>query len=189
MSDPPSGTSRLVRFGVFEIDLRSGDLRKGGTRLNLPEQPLQVLTALLERPGDLVTRDELRQRLWPGDTFVDFEHGLNAAVRRLRDTLGDSADVPRFVETVPRRGYRFVAPVARDSGAPADNSQTVSNVVPSPPLVDPQPHRRRWWIGGGVMTAVCVMALAAWLFRAGSLQTTAAPPMRVVPLTTLPGDE
>src|ERR687898_34411 len=107
----PRSEARVVRFGVFELDVHSGDLRKRGVRVNLPDQPLQVLTALLERPGELVTRDELRQRLWPIDTFVDFEHGLNAAVQRLRDTLGDSAGTPRFVETVPRRGYRFVAPV------------------------------------------------------------------------------
>ena len=101
----------LVRFGAFQLDLRTGELRKAGVRINLPEQPFQVLKALLDRPGDLVTREELRQRLWPAETFVDFEHGLNAAVRRLRDALGDSADVPRFVETLPRRGYRFIAPV------------------------------------------------------------------------------
>ena len=100
-----------VRFGAFQLDLRTGELRKAGARINLPQQPFQLLKALLDRPGDLVTREELRQRLWPGETFVDFEHGLNAAVRRLRDALGDSAEVPRFVETLPRRGYRFIAPV------------------------------------------------------------------------------
>src|SRR2546426_10853413 len=84
-----------------------------GLRVGLQEQPLQILSVLLERPGELVTREELRQRLWPADTFVDFEHGLNAAIKRLRDALGDSAETPRFVETVPRRGYRFVAPVDR----------------------------------------------------------------------------
>ena len=104
-----------VRFGTFQLDLRTGELRKAGVRINLPEQPFQVLKALLDRPGDLVTREELRQRLWPAETFVDFEHGLNAAVRRLRDALGDSADVPRFVETLPRRGYRFIAPVTGPS--------------------------------------------------------------------------
>jgi DNA-binding winged helix-turn-helix (wHTH) protein len=92
--DVSASAPRLVRFGVFELDLLSGDLRKAGARLNLPDQPLQFLTALLERPGELVTRDELRQRLWAQETFVDFEHGLNAAVKRLRDTLGDSADAP-----------------------------------------------------------------------------------------------
>src|SRR6188508_381477 len=101
----------LVCFGPFQLDLRTGELRKGGIRINLPDQPFQVLRTLLERPGELVTREELRQRLWSAETFVDFEHGLNAAVRRLRDALGDSADVPRFVETVPRRGYRFIAPI------------------------------------------------------------------------------
>ena len=112
MSAPPDGP---VRFGAFQLDLRTGELRKAGSRINLPDQPFQVLKALLDRPGDLVTREELRQRLWPAETFVDFEHGLNAAVRRLRDALGDSADVPRFVETLPRRGYRFIAPVTAPS--------------------------------------------------------------------------
>jgi hypothetical protein len=99
--DISASVPRHVRFGDFELDLRSGDLRKGGARLNLPDQPLQFLTALLQRPGQIVTRDELRQRLWAEETFVDFEHGLNAAVKRLRDTLGDSADTPRFIETDP----------------------------------------------------------------------------------------
>ena len=99
------------RFGTFELDVRSGELRKAGVRVGLQEQSLQVLTLLLQRPGDLVTRDQLRQRLWPNGTFVDFEHGLNAVINRLRETLGDSADSPRFIQTVPRRGYRFIAPV------------------------------------------------------------------------------
>src|SRR5215203_3468470 len=104
-----------VRFGVFELNLNTGELRKAGARINLPEQPFQVLEALLDRPGSLVTREELRQRLWSAETFVDFDQGLNAAVRRLRDALGDSADTPRFVETLPRRGYRFIAPVTAPS--------------------------------------------------------------------------
>ena len=100
-----------VRFGTFEFDDRSRELRRGGRRHRLQEQPYEVLRLLLERPGDVVTRDELRQRLWPDGTTVDFEHGLNAAVKRLRAALGDAADAPRFVETLPRRGYRFVARV------------------------------------------------------------------------------
>ena len=108
-------------------------LRKAGVRINLPEQPFQVLKALLDRPGDLVTREELRQRLWPAETFVDFEHGLNAAVRRLRDALGDSADVPRFVETLPRRGYRFIAPVTEpavsDEPAPSPHIEDQPGVI------------------------------------------------------------
>ena len=101
----------VIRFGPFTLDGRSGELRNGPTRLKVPDQSIAVLQALLERPGELVTREALRDRLWGPDTFVDFEAGLNAAVRRLREALNDSADVPRYVETLPRRGYRFIAPV------------------------------------------------------------------------------
>src|SRR5262245_38785213 len=101
-----------VRFGAFEFDPRSGELRTSDSRVLLQEQPLRILIRLLDRPGALVTRDELRRELWSDETFVDFEHGLNAAVKRLRDALGDCADEPRFIETLPRRGYRFVAQVA-----------------------------------------------------------------------------
>src|SRR6201981_3138274 len=99
------------RFGVFELDLRAGELRRNGSKIKLQEQPFQVLAELLDRPGQVVTREELRNRLWPADTYVDFDHILNAAVRRLRDALGDAAENPTFVETVARRGYRFLAPV------------------------------------------------------------------------------
>jgi DNA-binding winged helix-turn-helix (wHTH) protein len=117
MTDRSGSAPRVIRFGVFELDHHARELRKAGVRLRLPAQSVEVLTLLLERSGDLVTREELRERLWPTGTFVDFEHGLNAAVNRLRDTLGDSADRPRFVETMPRRGCRFVAPVARGATA------------------------------------------------------------------------
>ena len=111
-----SGTaSRVIRFGVFEVDLRSEELRRQGLRLRLPNQSFQVLALLLEHPGELVTREELRDKLWPADTFVDFDHGVNAAVNRLREALGDSAESPRFVETLPRRGYRFIVPVEGNS--------------------------------------------------------------------------
>ena len=112
MSDatrPPGGA---IRVGDFVLDARSGELRGESGRHTLSAQLLHVLLALLERPGAIVTRDELRARLWPADTYVDFEHGLNAVVKRLRDALGDSADTPRYIETVPRRGYRLVADVA-----------------------------------------------------------------------------
>jgi TolB-like protein/DNA-binding winged helix-turn-helix (wHTH) protein len=99
---------QVLRFGVFQVDIRAGELHKNGVKLKLQEQPFQVLCLLLEHPGELVSREELRSRLWPADTFVDFDHGLNAAVKRLRDALGDDPDSPRFVETVPRRGYRFI---------------------------------------------------------------------------------
>src|SRR5438270_1497949 len=115
----------VVRFGDYEADLRSGELRRQGQRLKLQEKPFQVLAALLTHPGELVTREQLRQSLWPADTFVDFEHGLNTAVNKLREALRDSANDPRFIETLPRRGYRFIGTVegssAKDTGL---NSQT-----------------------------------------------------------------
>src|SRR5215211_6211014 len=103
------GTPAAIRFGSFELDVRSRELRNGDTRIRLQDQPFEILRLMLERPGDVVTREELCQRLWPNGTFVDFEHSLNAAVKRLRAALGDDADNPRFVETLPRRGYRFIA--------------------------------------------------------------------------------
>ncbi len=108
---PEPISPRAVRFGVFEADLRTGELRKNGMKVRLQEQPFQVLAALLERPGEMVAREELRQRLWPADTFVDFDHSLNTAINKLREALGDSAGSPRFIETLARRGYRFLAPV------------------------------------------------------------------------------
>ncbi len=104
-------SGRIARFGIFELDLFAGELRKNGAKLRLQEQPFRVLAFLLERPGDVVTREELRQKLWPADTFVDFDHSLNTAVNKLRETLGDSASSPRYIETLARRGYRFIAPV------------------------------------------------------------------------------
>src|SRR5579864_2499067 len=120
--------SETHRFGVFEINLRAGELRRNGVKIKLQEQPFQVLVLLLERPGEVVTREEVRNRLWPADTFVDFDHSLNAAVRRLRDALGDSAENPTFVETVARRGYRFLAPV---STVPVNDNGTVVS-IPAP---------------------------------------------------------
>src|SRR5213596_1662458 len=111
MSSKPSVPPDRWRFGQFEIDLSTGELRKNGLRMHIQEQPLRILGALLERAGELVTREELRERLWPSETFVNFERSLNAAVAKLRQVLSDSAEQPRYVETVARRGYRFVAPV------------------------------------------------------------------------------
>lgn len=109
----------FFRFGVFELDGRTGEMRKNGRAgPRLVGQPLELLLHLLERPGELVTREELRQRLWPADTFVDYDHSLNAAVNKLREALGDTADNPRFIQTIPRRGYRFIAPVELDETAP-----------------------------------------------------------------------
>src|SRR5436309_7685043 len=100
----------LIRFGLFEVDTRSGELRRQGSKVNLQEQPFQVLAVLLERPGEVVTRDELNKRLWPENTFVDFERGLNKAINKLRAALRDNPEKPRYIETLPQRGYRFIAP-------------------------------------------------------------------------------
>jgi DNA-binding winged helix-turn-helix (wHTH) protein len=107
----PSTLPPLVRFADFEVDLRAGQLRKQGIKIRLQEQPFRLLTVLLESAGEVVTREELRGRLWPADTFVDFDHRLAAAVKKLRDALADSAENPKFVETIGRRGYRFMTPV------------------------------------------------------------------------------
>src|SRR5260370_18866719 len=102
---------RSVRFGVFEVDFEAGELRKSGLKVALQEQPFRVLALLLENSGKLVSRDELQQKIWSADTFVEFDRGLNTAINKVRDALGDSAGSPRFIETLPRRGYRFLAPV------------------------------------------------------------------------------
>jgi TolB-like protein/Tfp pilus assembly protein PilF len=120
-------STKLVRFGGFELDQSSGELRKDGTKIRLQEQPLQVLQILLETPGRLISREELQQRIWPSDTFVDFDHGINNAIKRLREALGDTAEIPRFVETRPRRGYRFIA--TREEARPVCSSQIQSIAV------------------------------------------------------------
>src|SRR5450631_875003 len=127
-----NGSDR-ARFGPFEVDLHTHELWKFGTRLKLVGQPFEILVVLLSKPGELVTREELRTRLWPGDTFVDFNHGLNAAVNKLREALSDSAENPRYVETLPRRGYRFIATVEW-AGA-----KLVVPEAPSPKLETPIP--------------------------------------------------
>src|SRR5215472_4953861 len=104
-----------VRFGAFELDLGAGELRKQGVKLKLQEQPFQILQVLLQHPGHIVTRGELRERIWPSDTFVDFDHGLYNAVKRLREALGDTADTPSLIETIPRRGYRFIGRIERET--------------------------------------------------------------------------
>ena len=123
MTGPNVKRPPIIRFSIFELDLNAGELRRNGAKVKIQEQPFQILATLLERPGEIVTREELSSKLWPADTFVDFDHGLNAAVRRLRETLGDSAEIPRFVETVARRGYRFIGtpeiPAATASVQPA----------------------------------------------------------------------
>src|SRR3984885_1487890 len=127
MTDPRQ--ARRYRFGVFEADAATGELRKQGIRIKVNVQPFQVLLMLLDRPGELLTREEISRELWPDGTFVDYEHGVNSAVNRIREALGDTASNPRFVETLARRGYRFVAPVERIGEEPV-----VSVAKPAEPV-------------------------------------------------------
>jgi len=152
--------TRRKRFGAFEVDLRSGELRKHGIRLKLQNQPFQVLALLLEHPGDVVTREELRQKLWSADTFVDFDTGLNSAIKKLRDVLGDSAEEPRFIETVPRRGYRLITPVENgDLAAPAAAHEKLAVV----PLPTPRSLTKRWSVlGVAAFVLVFVVAVVSW---------------------------
>jgi Tol biopolymer transport system component/DNA-binding winged helix-turn-helix (wHTH) protein len=205
MSEVPPSVPGLVRFGSFELDARSGELRKAGVRVGLQEQPLQVLILLLARPGQLVTREELRQRLWPSNTFVDFDHGLNAVINRLRDTLGDSADTPRFVETLPRRGYRFIAPVEgnRPTDQSGPNEATVQadvqpiDIPPATASDTSEPRRSRGWFSTGraarragiaALSAIVLIVVGIGAWRLRPAPAVAASP-RVVPLTTLKGWE
>src|SRR6266850_4178399 len=137
----------IMRFGVFEVDVRSGELRKQGVRVKLQEQPFQVLSVLLKCPGEVVTREELRNQNWPPDTFVDFDNSLNTAINKLREALGDSADNPRFIETLPRRGYRLIATVTGADGTTRGAGTGVSAVAP--------PRSRK------VAATVAVVVLAA----------------------------
>jgi DNA-binding winged helix-turn-helix (wHTH) protein len=126
-TSPNVGIGSRLRFGVFAVDLKEGELRKDGERIKVQEQPFQVLGVLLRHPNQIVTREQLRSAIWSADTFVDFDNGLNTAINKLREALGDSSDNPRFIETVPRRGYRFIVPVEGDGlSAVASNALTVS---------------------------------------------------------------
>jgi len=159
--------SRTVRFGAFEADLHSGEVRKSGSRVKIQDQPFKVLQILLEHPGVLVTREELQTRIWPNENFGDFDHAVNVAVGKLRTALGDSADDPSFIETVPRRGYRFVA---RLEGATVETPAPPAPgpaIVPPKPLAPPVPSRRRLVITAALALAVCgsLIALGVWLGR------------------------
>ncbi len=154
-----SSAGRIARFGVFEADLAAGELRKSGRRIRLQEQPFQLLALLLEHAGDVVTREDLRQKLWPADTFVDFDHSLNTAVKKVREALGDSATSPRYVETIARRGYRFLAPVDLQSVSPSANTEAHTAPL-HPELEVPIPRRA---VTRGLFALVQVMYLAFYL--------------------------
>ena len=179
----------VIRFGPFTLDGRSGELRNGPTRLKVPDQSIAVLQALLERPGELVTREALRDRLWGPDTFVDFEAGLNAAVRRLREALNDSADAPRYIETLPRRGYRFIAPVDGTSAAapPAPAALVGAEAPVSARSETARAGRVRLRHVVLATLALAVIGAALW---AGLRWNDAAPAAaRPVPITSFPGLE
>jgi len=205
----PVASTRIVRFGVFEVDLKACELRKHGFRIKLAEQPFQVLAFLLERPGEIVTREELRDRLWPGDTFVDFDHGLNNAVMRVREVLLDSSEHPRYVETVPRRGYRFVAPVEETSVPPPvpatieleGGSTSPASSASNPVLahtISEHPGVPRWFtsrLAGAI--AIVVVGLAALLaitiharnVATNQVNATRSTSLVVLPLENLSGDK
>ena len=165
--------SSIVRFGPYELDLRSAELRKNRLKIRLQEQPFQILIALLERPGELVLREEIRQKLWPDETVVEFDHSINAAVKRLRDALCESAEEPRNIETLARRGYRFIGkaeyladPVDTNGKDPVqvqplveDPPAGLDELPASPPLHEA--NRKNWWIAASAL-AIVVLAAGAW---------------------------
>ena len=177
MVPQPSRAQRLA-FGPFEFDPTSGELRKHGYKVKLPSQPSQVLDALVERPGDLVAREELRNRLWPGVTAGDFEHGLNAAVNKLRQALGDAANQPHYVETLPGLGYRFVAPVHAVGGAVLE---LVPAAPPAEPVPQPSPRGVSPWIGA-LAALLVVLAGATWMV----LRRSPVPPVKATQFLITP---
>lgn len=172
---------RVIRFSTFELNLQTGELRQEGRKLKLQEQPFQVLAALLERPGEIVTREELRSKLWSVDTFVDFDHSLNAAIKRLRDALGESPDAPIFIETLARRGYRFIAPI--------DGSLTPS--TGGAPSLEPSTLHSRYRVRPLVfaMSTLVIGAAAILLFLSRQVVSAPKATPRLVPLTTYSGRE
>jgi TolB-like protein/DNA-binding winged helix-turn-helix (wHTH) protein len=185
-----------VRFGVFELDATGKQLRKSGQDLRLPQQPLKILCLLLERPDEIVTREELRTRLWSSDVFVDFDHGLNKSVQKLRDALGDSANSPRFIETIPKVGYRFIAPIRSETRSPAPK---VLEAPASPPTAEPtlplsatpsqtkvRNPRTKWFL---VAAAIALLAVVGgWSLRNRFATTEPIRSLAVLPVENLSGD-
>jgi TolB-like protein/DNA-binding winged helix-turn-helix (wHTH) protein/Flp pilus assembly protein TadD len=196
---PEDEPRRRFRFGSFELDVRSGELRKQGRRIRLQDQPLQVLTVLLQRSGEVVTREELQKQLWPADTFVDFDHGLNKAINKIREALADSAGSPRFVETVPRRGYRFLADVTADDAVPVRSAEFAGHAHPDagaadgPDLVGKATRLERLLpslasriLAGALLLAMAL--LAAWRIHSWNHPAPAIRSLAVLPLESLSND-
>jgi TolB-like protein/Flp pilus assembly protein TadD len=167
-------SAQSIRFGPFELDLRAAELHHNGSKIKLPEQPFKILCELVEHPGEVVTREELRQRVWGADTFVDFEHGLNTAVKRLREALGDSAENPRYIETLPRHGYRLMVPVER-----ADPMAQAPSTVPA--------RRRKTWLAVSTLLVTVVASGLVWWLREGS-RPVKIESLAVLPLENLSGN-
>jgi DNA-binding winged helix-turn-helix (wHTH) protein len=202
---PPRPRS-VVRFGIYEVSLLSGEVRKAGLRIRVQQQPMKLLEMLLERPGEVVTREELRSRVWPNEAFGDFDQALNIAIAKLRNALGDSAENPRFIETLPKRGYRFIADVSvvdadvrpkrpESAGGYLPASQEEKKIEPEPKLRGPElagatkrqllPNRR---VIAALALVLSLPILAVWLFRSRSRAPTGIRSLAVLPLDNLSGD-
>ena len=194
----------VVRFGTFEVSLQSGEVRKAGLRIRVQQQPMKLLEILLEHPGEVVTREELRSRVWPSENFGDFDQALNIAIGKLRSALGDSAESPRFIETLPKRGYRFIADVSVvDADAGPRRQEPVGAELPA---LDPgqkiqaaglavAPKRRRWptrWVGALALVIIIIVIglsiLSVWLLRSRAPAPTGIRSIAVLPLENLSGD-
>jgi Tol biopolymer transport system component/DNA-binding winged helix-turn-helix (wHTH) protein len=191
----------VVRFGSFEADLLSGELRKSGIRLKIQDRPFQILSILLEQPGQVVTREQLQKRLWPEDTFVDFEHGLNTAINKLRDALSDQADNPRFIETLPKRGYRFIAPVSIGDGAKHPRGSAIPSPAPNggaprgaesfathpPPGAHAEiPRHSRLVLALLGLSSLALVIVVTWSLSSRATRSKASPQIRIAPLNGLP---
>ena len=209
-SATPKGTveqqrpTSVVRFGTYEVSLQSGEVRKSGLRIRIQQQPLKLLEILLERPGEVVTREELRSRVWAEESFGDFDQAVNIAIAKLRSALGDSAENPRFIETLPKRGYRFIAEVSvvdadarpkRPESAAGDLSGLERKTEPEPKVEDARlavaPKRQLWpagWIIAALALLLSFSILAIWLFRSRSSTPTGIRSLAVLPLDNLSGD-
>src|SRR6201993_3074678 len=188
-----------LRFGVFELDLRAGELRKHGLRIRLQEQPFLVLATLLEHPGEVVTREELQKKLWPADTFVDFDHGLNKTINKIREALGDSAESPRFVETVARRGYRFLAEVKAADTVPVHRAESTTQPHPGAEAPEhaglagklathkPVPAPLAWKISVSVVLLV-MGSLVTWKLYSPRHPSHSIRSLAVLPLESLSND-
>jgi TolB-like protein/DNA-binding winged helix-turn-helix (wHTH) protein/Tfp pilus assembly protein PilF len=190
----------VVRFGTYELSLQSGEVRKAGVRIRVQQQPMKLLELLLERPGEVVTREELRSRVWPSESFGDFDQAVNIAIAKLRSALGDSAENPRYIETLPKRGYRFIAEVSVvEADTPTKRSEPATEGLPvAEPGHQPQgtglpvAHKPRLWFTRGVIAALALVLilgiLTAWLFRSRGHAPTGIRSLAVLPLDNLSGD-